>query len=67
MPLRKGTSKRTFDKNVAEFETGERFAKTRAKSGLGQAIKQSYAAAYRQKRVAARKKAARGRGKTRAK
>lgn len=58
MPLRKGTSKRTFKKNVQEFQTGTRFKKTQAKSGTGQAIKQSYAAAWRQKRSAAAKKAA---------
>ena len=57
MPLRKGTSKATFNKNVAEFQTGERFAKTKAKSGTGQAIKQAYAVAWKQKREAARKKA----------
>lgn len=64
MPLHKGTSKATFQKNVEEFQTGPRFAETKAKNGTGQAIKQSYAAAYRQKRVAAAKKAARGRRKT---
>ena len=58
MPLRKGTSKGTFDKNVKEFQTGPRFARTKAKSGTGQAIKQAYAVAWRQKRAAAAKKAA---------
>lgn len=53
MPLRKGTSKRTFHKNVEEFQTGQRFARTKAKSGTGQAIKQAYAAAWRQKRKSA--------------
>lgn len=61
MPLHKGTSKRTFDTNVAEFQTGDRFKQTQAKSGTQQAIKQSYAAAWRQKRSAAAKKAARKR------
>jgi len=61
MPLRKGTSKATFNKNVEEFQTGKRFARTKAKSGTGQAIKQAYAVAWRQKRAAAAKKAAKRR------
>lgn len=61
MPLRKGTSKRTFKKNVAEFQTGDRFKQTEAKSGRGQAIRQAYAAAWRQRRSAAAKKAAKKR------
>lgn len=64
MPLRKGTSRRTFKKNVEEFQTGERFAHTKAKSGTRQAIKQSYAAAWRQKRQATAKKAAKYRRKS---
>ena len=61
MPLKPGTSKQTFKKNVEEFQTGQRFARTKAKSGTGQAIKQAYAVAWRQKRKAAAKKAAAGR------
>lgn len=61
MPMRKGTSQGTFKKNVEEFKTGSRFAKTKAKSGTGQAIKQAYAAAWRAKRTAAAKKAAKSR------
>jgi hypothetical protein len=61
MPLRKGTSKATFRKNVQEFQTGERFRKTKAKSGTGQAIKQAYAVAWRAKRNSAAKKAAKKR------
>ena len=53
MPLKPGTSKQTFKKNVEEFQTGQRFARTRAKSGTGQAIKQAYAVAWRQRRKAA--------------
>lgn len=67
MPMRKGKSKATFKKNVEEFQTGERFARTKAKSGTGQAIKQAYAVAWRQKRAAAAKKAASTRRKTKAK
>jgi hypothetical protein len=59
--MRKGTSKGTFKKNVEEFQTGERFRKTAAKSGRGQAIRQAYAAAWRQKRAATAKKAAKTR------
>lgn len=61
MPLRKGTSQATFKKNVEEFQTGNHFAATEAKSGRRQAIRQAYAAAWRQKRSAAAKKAARKR------
>ncbi len=47
MPMKKGSSKRTISKNIAEFHTGKTYQKTRAKFGKETADKQAVAAAYR--------------------
>lgn len=50
MPLKKGKSRKTVSRNIAEFHTGKTYAKTRAKFGKKKADKQAVAAALSTKR-----------------
>lgn len=47
MPLRKGSSKSTIGKNIAEFHKGKTYRKTKAKFGKETADRQAVAAAMR--------------------
>lgn len=50
MPLKKGRSRATISKNIAEFHKGKTFARTARKFGKKRADKQAVAAALNQAR-----------------
>lgn len=54
MPLRRGTSKKTVSRNIAEFHSGQTYARTKAKFGKAKADKQAVATALATKRQSAR-------------
>lgn len=56
MPLKRGTSEKTFKSNIHEFEGGHHFKHTERKFGKKDAIKQAVAVAYAEKRASRRAK-----------
>ena len=56
MPLKTGTSKKTFKGNVGEFHGGKTYARTKAKYGAKRANAQAVAVAYAKQREAQAKK-----------
>lgn len=54
MPLARGTSRKTLQKNIREFHTGETYARTRKKYGKRKADRQAIAAAYAARRTSRR-------------